>query len=181
MKSLSAPNVQPVGSRDSIQVSEALRLPEVSGQQPMGVSCGAIGPDFVGDKPLIDPDSYCGPEHISCPVSSHCCKSRGDDMGSPYRYCEDDILTDECDSVADMIRQGCNICFDMVRSGRSIEINLDYDDPCELMNTNPDPCYTLLRGIDYDADTDGDGVNDSWSALFGFNAVRTRIYDVELE
>jgi hypothetical protein len=39
-------------------------------------------------------------------------------------------------------------------------------------------CFDVVRGIDFDVDSDDDGEKDSWSVLLGFETERIRIYDV---
>ncbi len=104
-----------------------------------------------------------------------CCKNRGHNSGKPYPYCETRLITEQCDSLLDLVdfvHEGCTICSDP----SSPFMN---DPSCELMETNPDACATIIKGIEFDVDSDGDGENDSWSALFGFETQRVRIYDVE--
>jgi cysteine-rich repeat protein len=171
---LSRPQVEPFEARDTITVSEALRIPEVAGQNPTGLFCGAIGEEYRTRSIVERPPTgaYFGP------MDSRCCKNRGDEIGKPYRSCDNGVLTDQCESVADLIRQGCTVCLDT----SSIEDMLNGSgNSCDLMETDSAACFTLLSGIEYDVDSDGDGENDSWSALFGFETERIRIYAAEEE
>jgi hypothetical protein len=48
------------------------------------------------------------------------------------------------------------------------------------MDDNPEQCFKIINGIEFDVDSDNDGEFDTWSVIFGFDAIRTRIYDVAL-
>ncbi len=48
-----------------------------------------------------------------------------------------------------------------------------------MMASNPEMCFTVIEGVEFDVDTDGDGENDAWSVLFGFSTQRIRIDDFE--
>jgi len=172
LSSLSHPDVQSIVGSDTIKVSENVRLPELAGQNPMGLFCGAIGRDMLSQPLTSGPTA--GPASGSFP-STMCCKNHGDQFAMPYRYCENDVLTDECESMGDMARQGCTICVEDLSDPASF---LSGEPQCELMEANPGSCFTIINGIDYDVDSDDDGVNDSWSALFGFETPRIRIFDV---
>lgn len=177
VSTLSSPSINPAVSRD-MKLSQALRIPEVAGQDPEGLFCGAIGQDF-GNRPLIDPNTGFSVGSSFGPMATLCCKNRGDQFGMPYRYCHDGVLTDQCESVADLVHQGCSVCIDETDDVNIADL-LEQQTDCHLMQENPDSCIPIINGVDSDVDTDGDGVNDSWSALFGFATQRVRIYDVEL-
>ncbi len=165
LESSSTPNAEPVGGRDAIKVSDNLILPEVSGKNPAGIFCAAMGlPDDVPiDNASYFMDSY-----------SRCCKNRGGNSGSPYRLCGESMPPTECDSLSSLIQEGCTIC----PGSSDISEESHADAHCDLMKTDPSSCFSIINGTEYDVDTDGDGKNDRWSALFGFDTERIRIYDV---
>jgi len=168
----STPSSEPVGGRDALEASKDLKLPEVSGKDPAGVFCAATGlPD---DEP-IDNAFYL----LNYDFYSNCCKNRGDHFGSPYRLCGDSGATppSECDPISSLILEGCTICLDSSDNSDASQA----DPPCDLMTTDPSSCFPMINGVEYDVDTDGDGTNDRWSVLYGFDTERIRIYDVYAE
>lgn len=172
MSGLSQPNAEPLTQRDTIQVSENLMIPEVSAQQPMGLLCGAIGPEFDNRRYIepINDGTYAG-------TMLRCCKNNGDAIGTSYRYCLNEQSPDQCDSVGDRIHQGCSICLEANLDGGSFPLQAE----CATMLSDPSRCTTVIKGIDFDVDTDGDGVNDSWSVLLGFETQRVRVYNVSAQ
>jgi hypothetical protein len=170
MSDLSAPGAQAFLSRDTIKVSDNIRLPEHSGQDSMGLLCGAIGPEFFSHLPMIsssEPFQYL--------------KNRGDQAGMPYRFCENGVLTDQCDSLADLIQHGGPVCIDLENIDdlyTSLLEWMEVDVNCYRKQGFSRLCFYVVRGIDFDVDSDGDGVNDSWSVLLGYETYRIRIYDV---
>ncbi|MBN1652521.1 MAG: hypothetical protein JXA30_01965 [Deltaproteobacteria bacterium] len=174
LSTLSRPRIERFASYDEIKVADALRIPEVAGRDRTGLFCGAMGQEF-NIRPITDTDTGFG----FPPMARRCCKNRGDDIGSGYRNCENGVLTDQCDSQGDLIRQGCTVCFALSDSDTDFSTYLD--NPCELMKTNPASCATLIQGIECDVDANGDSENDSWSVLFSFETERIRIFDRTLE
>lgn len=183
LDTLSIPNAEPLVARDTIKVSEDLKVPEESGVNPMGTYCGAIEAGAT-NQPIVDMDfnrMSAGAGGFG-PMASFCCKNTGPEPGTKYRACpldEDYELGKDCDSVSLLIQQGCTVCIDMTDL-ENIAGVLDVGSNCALMEDDPDQCFKIINGIAFDVDSDGDGDNDTWSALFGFSAVRTRIYDVAL-
>jgi cysteine-rich repeat protein len=163
IRTLSKPNIS---ISNDLKVSNDLRLPEVSGKDPTGIICGAIGPESLNRAAYTETSGPGGPAG-----GLRCCKNRGADAGSTYRACQDGVLTDQCDSFADLIRQGCAVCFYSPDPSSILQM----DNSCELMQSDPASCQTIISGVDFDVDTDGDGVNDAWSVMFGFDAERIRI------
>jgi cysteine-rich repeat protein len=181
MDTLSTPNAEPLIYRDTIKVSEDLKVPEVSGEDPKGLFCGAMESGAT-DQPIIDMDfnTMTSGRGGYGPMASFCCKNTGPDAGTKYRACPaegDYELGEDCDSIALLIQQGCTVCIDITDMSNLTAI-LDMGSNCDLMEENPDQCFKIINGIEFDIDTDGDEKNDTWSALFGFSALRTRIYDV---
>lgn len=171
LNNLSRPNLDPPMPSEAIELSEGLRLPEVS-QRNLGLFCGAVKPEFL-NRPIVFylPSPFGSPtDFFGFPSPSSCCRNHGDQKGTPYRVCVDGILTDDCDSIGDMFRDGCTLSLPT-----GFDLSAIIAAPCSSRN----PTVAAIDGIDYDADSDGDGKNDSWSALFGFEAQRVRIYDIE--
>jgi cysteine-rich repeat protein len=155
-----------------MKISDTLVLAEESGVDPTGMFCGALEPNAL-DQPIGQGD-FAGLSNGNYGVvASACCKNHGPDRGQKYVPCEDNVLTDDCDSVAKIIHEGCTFCYDI--SGGLAGLSAAESD-CSLMDSNPSDCFEIINGIDYDVDAVGnDGVNDSWSVLFGFDTRRVRL------
>jgi hypothetical protein len=173
-----------------IALNRNLKLPEESGVNPQGLYCGAIEAGAVDDPVTMIDFSGGGMPAVDImddPLSmmaNFCCKNNG--MGPSnqpmYRGCTPgDVVGVDCDSQADILQYGCTVCINTE--------NFSMDDPsqvgppmggsdCDLLESNPDSCFTIIQGIDFDVDADGDGEYESWSSLFGFDARRVRLYGV---
>jgi len=117
--------------------------PDADPYQPQGILCGAIrGEDFR-----------------TVPANPICCKSQN----TNYRECENGIVTDECDSMADVYLGGCFICFSSNPLSDVFHCSLD------------GYCSSLIVSAPYDVDTDGDEINDAWSVAYAFEGKRVSV------
>jgi hypothetical protein len=143
------------------EVADHIKLPETHGfgpdpdapdYRPEGIICGALVPT-AADQPV-------GPE-----ASGFCCR----EDGTGYRACPDNKLTEECDSNADVLRNGCWVC-----------VGLDLTPDCSRM-TGAGGCIQIIKPIPYDVDTDQDGKADAWSAVLAYEGKRIRVRGVSEE
>lgn len=179
LENLSTPNAEPLVARDTVEVSDELKVPEFSGRDPQGLLCGAMEPSAT-DERVRDMDFAEMQNGSYGPMASFCCRSRGPERATKYRSCEEgDELGVDCDSISLLIQQGCTVCIDLTDIS-SIASVLEEGSNCDLMDDNPEQCFKIINGIDFDVDSDNDGEYDTWSVLFGFDAIRARIYDVAL-
>ena len=101
-----------------------------------------------------------------------------------YRGCAPgDVVGVDCDTQADILQYGCSVCINVDNINLENPSEMGQGGPmggsdCNLLVENPDSCFTIIQGIDFDVDANGDGENESWSSLFGFDARRARLYGV---
>ncbi|MBN1654747.1 MAG: DUF4215 domain-containing protein [Deltaproteobacteria bacterium] len=182
------PNVEQQTARDTLKVSDSLKLPETSGQNRTGLFCGAMESGAT-DIPIYDGgiEDLRGMDTGQSfgPMARFCCKNIEDEpeFGEKYNACDKEAgeLPPDCDSISDLIQHGCTVCVDF--SGAAIDMMgiFETGSDCSLLQSNPDACFKIINGIPFDVDSDGVSGNDTWSSLFSFETVRTRIYDVTLK
>jgi cysteine-rich repeat protein len=189
---LSSPRILDTIGRDTIIISDNIRLPEYGGKNPQGLFCGAMDPAAT-NRPIVNGDiSGIGQNGNFGPAASMCCKNRagashdnetGEGHGK-YRECtEGKTPPNDCDSITQLIREGCTACIDLTGDITQIASTVTggSGSDCGMMTTNPSNCFQIIKSTDFDVDTDGDGTNDAWSVVFGFDTMRVRIFDVAVK
>jgi cysteine-rich repeat protein len=186
---LTAPQVIETIGRDTIMLSESIKLPEYGGKDPQGLFCGAMD-QAATNRPIVNGDiSGIGQNGNFGPAASMCCKNRasiphdnqtGEGHGK-YRECTEGLNPpDDCDSISLLIRDGCTACINLSGDIASIASTVTggSGSDCGMMDSAPANCFQIIKSTDFDVDTDGDGTNDAWSVVFGFDTMRVRIFDV---
>ncbi len=144
------PRPPPVRHTVNTPEYHGLDEPDANPYKPQGVLYGAVRGDNFRSEPI--PTNF---------VDS-CC--RWDETS--YRECEGGIVTEECDSMADLYLGGCLFCLE----GTATPI-----DDCSRMYDEYVTCYTIFASQPYDVDTDGDEINDAWSAAYAFEGKRVSL------
>jgi cysteine-rich repeat protein len=138
---------------DKVKLPEAMGAgsgdPAAEGYQPAGIMCGAITMASQ-QKRLIDDD-----------LASICCKPDN----TQYRSCAGGKKPPDCDTYADILKGGCTtVCFE------NLNILTMSSPTCQA------GCgYSIINPTEPDVDTDKDGKNDAYSAVFAFEGKRVRI------
>jgi hypothetical protein len=96
-----------------------------------------------------------------------CCK----DDESKYNACEEGELPPDCNAYSDILKEGCWVCINM----------LDPMGGSDCSQVSTGGCLQIIKPIEFDVDTDGDGENDAWSAVMAFEGKRVRIRGVAEE
>jgi cysteine-rich repeat protein len=81
-------------------------------------------------------------------------------VDTEYKRCEVGMLPPDCVSFYDLMRGGCRIL------------------PFSLGQCDEGPAFSVIHPTEPDIDNDGDGVNDAYSALIGFEGERARLVGV---
>jgi cysteine-rich repeat protein len=192
IKHLSKPKIVSTTKRDTLKISDNLKLPEYSGRDPQGLLCGAMDQNAT-NRPIIQGSvGGMGSSGNFGPIATMCCKNRSGSThnnqkgagGGKYRPCgEGQTPPNDCDSISQLIHDGCTVCLNMSdMTGIMASVTGDSGSDCTLMDSAPSNCFQIINGIDFDVSSSGEGGElDTWSVVFGFDAMRVRLYDVAVE
>jgi cysteine-rich repeat protein len=167
-----------------MSLNDRLKLPAESGISPKGLYCGAIEAGAVDDPvTMVDMSGGMSPTTMMddpmAMMANMCCKNNGYGPSNDpmYRGCApNDVVGVDCDTQANIMRYGCTVCIN--RENFSMDNPGQFGSDCGLMDSDPESCFTVIQGIDFDIDAYGDDENESWSSLFEFDARRIRLYGV---
>jgi hypothetical protein len=97
-------------------------------------------------------------------AASACCKK----TGGGYRACAEGQEPPDCDTMVDVILNGCYVCFD--------PFNTTGEEQC-----TPGCGFPVVEAIDPDVDLDGDGENDAFTTVMAFEGIRIRVRGISEE
>jgi hypothetical protein len=135
-----------------MKISDTVEIPETTGSPTSqgGVLCGAITATSLDTIP------------VSSQIADVCCSKEGE----KYQACSSETVTESCDSLVDVLTGGCGV-FPNLGSGICGEPETEFR-------------QWIVPPVNMDVDSDSDGENDSFSAVFAFEATRVGVSDVTL-
>jgi len=144
---------EPPEMADSVMVPENI---DVENEIPTGIMCG------------VQPISSLENTPIDMLITFYCCKADG----SPFIPCGPE--QEECDSMADIVANGCNLCTSVTLAEAIIGVANGTLTAIDLTAECTPGCQgiPLTLGIEPDVDLDGDGTNDGYTTVMAFEGMR---------